>query len=43
LSYEQAARVAGCKVGTVRSRVFRSRRRLVAALGVDEEDADAAI
>jgi RNA polymerase sigma-70 factor (ECF subfamily) len=32
LSYEQAAKVAGCKVGTIRSRVFRSRERLVAAL-----------
>jgi RNA polymerase sigma-70 factor, ECF subfamily len=32
LSYEQAAKIAGCKVGTIRSRVFRSRERLVAAL-----------
>ncbi|MGH8908033.1 MAG: sigma-70 family RNA polymerase sigma factor [Egibacteraceae bacterium] len=39
LSYEQAAEVAGCKVGTIRSRVFRSRERLVAALGAQAEGA----
>lgn len=32
LSYQEAAAAAGCKVGTIRSRVFRSRERLVAAL-----------
>jgi RNA polymerase sigma-70 factor, ECF subfamily len=31
-SYEQAAAVCGCPVGTIRSRVSRSRDRLVAAL-----------
>ena len=41
LSYEQAAEVAGCKVGTIRSRVFRSRERLVAALSAREEGASA--
>lgn len=32
LPYDQAAKVAGCPVGTIRSRVFRARERLVAAL-----------
>jgi RNA polymerase sigma-70 factor (ECF subfamily) len=41
LSYEQAAAVANCRVGTIRSRVFRSRERLVAALHDDgREHAD---
>jgi len=35
LPYEQAARVCGCPVGTIRSRVFRARDRLVAALQPD--------
>ncbi len=29
LTYEEAGRVAGCKVGTIRSRVFRARARLM--------------
>jgi RNA polymerase sigma-70 factor (ECF subfamily) len=33
LSYEEAADVMGCAVGTVRSRLFRARRALAAALG----------
>ncbi|MPZ88107.1 MAG: sigma-70 family RNA polymerase sigma factor [Nitriliruptorales bacterium] len=40
LPYERAADVAGCPVGTIRSRVFRARERLAAALqhtDVDEE------
>ncbi len=43
LPYEQAARVAGCPVGTIRSRVYRSRERLVAALSDDDdqEESDA--
>lgn len=32
LSYEEAAQVMGCAVGTVRSRLFRARRILAAAL-----------
>lgn len=32
-SYQQAAEVCGCKVGTVRSRVARARAELVAACG----------
>lgn len=39
LSYEEAAEVAGCAVGTIRSRVFRARARLVAALHEEESDA----
>ena len=41
LSYEQAAKVAGCRVGTIRSRVFRSRERLVRALEAEEGAHDA--
>lgn len=42
LSYEQAAAAAGCAVGTIRSRVFRARERLVAALhATDGEESDA--
>jgi RNA polymerase sigma-70 factor, ECF subfamily len=42
LSYAEAGEVAGCPVGTVRSRVFRARQRLVAALdGEPEEGSDA--
>jgi RNA polymerase sigma-70 factor (ECF subfamily) len=46
LSYAETASVTGCPVGTVRSRVFRARARLVAAWTHDssqqelEEDAD---
>jgi RNA polymerase sigma-70 factor (ECF subfamily) len=43
LSYAQAAEVAGCPVGTIRSRVARARADLVEALGGDaREEADAA-
>lgn len=41
LSYEQAAEVADRPIGTIRSRVFRARDRLVRALQADEEDTDA--
>jgi RNA polymerase sigma-70 factor, ECF subfamily len=34
-SYEEAAIVAGCAVGTVKSRVNRARQRLAAELGLD--------
>lgn len=40
LPYADAAVITGCPVGTVRSRVFRARDRLVAALAHDEEVAD---
>jgi RNA polymerase sigma-70 factor (ECF subfamily) len=33
LSYAEAAEVAGCPVGTIRSRVARARGNLVDALG----------
>ncbi|MBM3773244.1 MAG: hypothetical protein FJW27_18540 [Acidimicrobiia bacterium] len=33
LTYEEAARVLDCPVGTVRSRLYRARRQLFAALG----------
>lgn len=38
LTYDQAAEVAGCAIGTIRSRVFRARERLVAALQAAEEE-----
>ncbi len=42
LPYQETARVIGCPVGTVRSRVFRARERLVALLHPDlSESSDA--
>lgn len=38
-SYEEAARVCGCEVGTVKSRVNRARMRLVKLLGLTEAEA----
>lgn len=35
LSYEEAAEVCGCAVGTIKSRVSRARGRLVELLGLD--------
>jgi RNA polymerase sigma-70 factor (ECF subfamily) len=32
LTYEEAARVLGCEIGTVRSRLFRARRILASSL-----------
>ena len=41
LSYAEAAEVAGCAVGTIRSRVARGRADLVESLaGVDEDDGE---
>jgi RNA polymerase sigma-70 factor (ECF subfamily) len=37
LSYEEAAQVCGCPVGTIRSRVARARADLIEALGADRE------
>jgi RNA polymerase sigma-70 factor, ECF subfamily len=45
LPYAEAAEVAGCPVGTIRSRVARARADLIASLGgvkADEERGDAA-
>jgi len=40
LSYDDAARVAGHPIGTVRSRVFRARQRLVAAIDGGAQEAN---
>ncbi|WP_445501909.1 sigma-70 family RNA polymerase sigma factor [Microvirga sp. G4-2] len=37
-SYEEAARICGCAVGTIKSRVNRARIRLAALLNVDDID-----
>jgi len=39
LSYEEAAQACDCPVGTIRSRVFRARTDLLAALAEDEHPA----
>lgn len=43
LSYEEAAAVVGCAVGTVRSRLFRARKYLFAALSAYARDEGYAI
>ena len=40
LSYQEAADVLGVKVGTVKSRMFRARHALAAALSTDDVDRD---
>jgi len=37
-SYEEAAAICGCAVGTIKSRVNRARRKLSDILGLDEEE-----
>lgn len=37
-SYEEAAEISGCAVGTIKSRVNRARNRLADTLGIEEED-----
>jgi RNA polymerase sigma-70 factor (ECF subfamily) len=37
-SYEEAADVCGCAVGTIKSRVNRARNRLADMLGLSESD-----
>ena len=39
-SYEEAAEISGCAVGTIKSRVNRARNRLSEMLGMDETGAD---
>jgi len=41
-SYEEAAEISGCAVGTIKSRVNRARNRLAGMLELDEMDVDAA-
>ncbi|WP_292507870.1 sigma-70 family RNA polymerase sigma factor [Methylobacterium sp.] len=38
LSYEEAATVMGCKIGTVKSRLWRARERLAETLGYTADD-----
>jgi RNA polymerase sigma-70 factor, ECF subfamily len=40
-SYEEAANICGCAVGTIKSRVNRARKRLADLLGLDEENTPA--
>jgi RNA polymerase sigma-70 factor (ECF subfamily) len=37
-SYEEAAEISGCAVGTIKSRVNRARNRLAGMLGLEDED-----
>ncbi|HWA01059.1 MAG TPA: sigma-70 family RNA polymerase sigma factor [Caulobacterales bacterium] len=37
-SYEEAAEICGCAVGTIKSRVNRARRKLTELLGLDNEE-----
>ena len=37
-SYEEAAEICGCAVGTIKSRVNRARRKLTELLGLDSDD-----
>ncbi len=37
-SYEEAARMCGCAIGTIKSRINRGRRRLVAQMSIDERE-----
>lgn len=37
-SYEEAAQICGCAVGTIKSRVNRARKKLTELLGLDDAD-----
>jgi len=39
-SYEEAAEICGCAVGTIKSRVNRARNRLAGMLGLEELESD---
>jgi RNA polymerase sigma-70 factor (ECF subfamily) len=41
-SYEEAAKISGCAVGTIKSRVNRARNRLAETLGLTEAEGDTA-
>ncbi len=41
-SYEEAAEISGCAVGTIKSRVNRARNRLAGMLGLETLDDAAA-
>ncbi len=41
LSYDEAAQVFGCPIGTIRSRIARARQDLIAALAADDQQLDA--
>jgi RNA polymerase sigma-70 factor (ECF subfamily) len=41
-SYEEAAEISGCAVGTIKSRVNRARRRIAESLNLDAEEHDPA-
>jgi RNA polymerase sigma-70 factor (ECF subfamily) len=40
-SYEEAAEICGCAVGTIKSRVNRARRKLTELLGLENDDSSA--
>jgi RNA polymerase sigma-70 factor (ECF subfamily) len=42
-SYEEAAEISSCAVGTIKSRVNRARNRLAGILGMDLEESGADI
>ena len=42
-SYEEAASICGCAVGTIKSRVNRARRKLSDILGLDEEESGSVV
>ena len=40
-SYEEAAEISSCAVGTIKSRVNRARNRLAGILGLEQEESEA--
>jgi RNA polymerase sigma-70 factor (ECF subfamily) len=41
LTYQEAAEICGCALGTIKSRVNRGRARLVRLMGADADGAEA--